>query len=203
MLVHKYLLLISSVSIFGSCHKPCDESDHRFSISNNFTEEKESINIGDTLWLSCMTPTRIYDLNTQQVVDFKDAENFGSALTIADITKFHSDQRGAVDSFNFVASKGDIYTNPNLDPTGTKQLKFGRSDTTYVLKIGVIALKRGTYIFSISDVPDVFRNHKGKCGKATFEILNNNINKHLYLFENLWGPLSIHDAAHSYCFKVN
>lgn len=203
MVSYKYLLLILLFFAFSfSCHKPCNESDHRFSINYNFADEKDSINVGDTLWLMSETSTRINDLNTQQEVDFSNAENMGSALSIADITKFHSAQRGAVDSFNFTAINGNIYTNQSLNPNGTKQITFSESDNKYQLKIGIIALKRGIYIFSISDIPAVFRKDKGKCGMASFEILNNNADKHLYLFQNLWGPLSTYDATHSYCFKV-
>jgi hypothetical protein len=202
-MIARYLLL-SMLDLFFlvGCRKPCREPDRLFSINSNFLDEKESINVGDTLWLSCETSTTMTDKNRQTNIDFRNAENMATALHVADVAKFSSLQRGAIDSFGFIKITGDIYTDENLDPAGTKQIFFLEADSKYQFKVGIIAKKTGTYIFSIADIPTVFIKNKGKCGKASVEILNNNNNKHLYLFENVWGQLSTHDSAHSYCFKV-
>lgn len=203
MLSPKYILLLSFIfSYLIGCHKPCKESDHLFTIDFNFTDGKDSINIGDTIWLSCETSTTMFDKNTQTEIDFRNAENIASALTIADVAKFRSLQRGAIDSFSFIKVIGDIFTDQKLDPAGTKQIVFLESDSKYQFKTGIIAQKKGTYIFSIADITTVFIKNKGKCGKASFEVKIANTNKHLYLFENMWGQLSVYDSMHSYCFKV-
>ena len=197
----QFIFLMASC-ICMQCHKPCNESDHYFSITSNILPEKDSVRVGDTLILTCTTPKIMHDENTNSNIDFKNAQNFGSALGILDVLKFLSSQRGAVDSFNFIPISGDIYSDPALDPQGTKQLKFSETNTDYELKAIVITKKKGVYIFSIGDNPSVFIENRGKCGKASIEILNDNINKHLYLFEDALGQLSDFDRKHSYCVKV-
>ncbi len=184
------------------CHKPCNESDHHFSITSNILPEKDSVNVGDTLILACTTPKIMHDEKNNSDINFKNAQNFGSVLRVSDVSKFLSSQRGALDSFNFIPIAGDIYSDPNLDPHGTKQLKFLETNSDYELKAYIITGKKGTYIFSIGDNPSVFIQNKGKCGKASIEILNNNSDKHLYLFEDALGQLSTFDRMHSYCLKV-
>lgn len=196
------LITLIAASTFMQCHKPCNESDHQFSINSNFLPEKDSMNVGDTLILTCVTSKIMYDEATNTDINFRNAQNFGSALVISDVSKFLSAKRGAVDSFNFILVMGEIYTDSNLDPNGTKQLKFSETNNNYELKANIIPMRKGVYIFSIGDNPSVFIQGKGKCGKASIEILNNNTNKHLYLFENSLGQLSVFHKKHSYCLKV-
>lgn len=188
---------------FTSCKKPCNEPDYSFSIKASFSSERDSMPVGDTLWLKCETPSLMQDLNTKSQINFVEAENFGTVLIVQDITKFFTDYRGAVDSFDFIKIEGEINSIQTSDANRVKQLSFSESNNRYILKIGIIAKKRGLYIFTIPDIPSVvYRKGKEQCGKAGFEILNNNTDSHLYLMENLWGPLSVYDRKHCYCIKV-
>jgi hypothetical protein len=198
-----FFITVLFILHFMACKKPCHQPDYHFSINSSFAIEKDSMPVGDTLWLTCESSTNMLDLNTKSQIDFSNAQNFGSALIISDINKFHSLIRGAVDSFDFVKARGDIYTIQNLDPNGTKQLNFAEGNDMYSLKIGMVAKRKGLYILSIVDIPNVvYRKGQEQCGKGSFEILNNNLNRHFYLFENLWGPLSEYDKKHGYCVKV-
>ncbi|MDB5276119.1 MAG: hypothetical protein JWR61_1074 [Ferruginibacter sp.] len=197
------LLLTWFLLQFTACQKPCNESNYSFSITASFLGENDSIPLGDTLWLICQTSTRMQDLTTSSEVDFVSVVNLGTTLLVQDIKKFGTYERGAVDSFDFVKVEGEIYSVQTLDPKRVKQLSFLESNNKYNLKIGIIAKKKGSYVFSISDIPQVvYRKNMEQCGKASFEILNGNGDKHFYLFENIVGAISEYDRKHSYCLKV-
>jgi hypothetical protein len=175
--------------------------DYSFSINDTFSPESDSINLGDTLWLTCVIPVNITDINSQKTITFSDAENLGSDLVISDISKFNL-ERGAVDSFNYVQRHGTIFSDPSANPGGVKQLMFEGNSDSYLLEVGLIAQRAGAYVLTMNDVPKVYRKGMTNCGTAKFQFLNGNNQQHLYLFENLWGPPSIYDSTHSYCFKV-
>jgi hypothetical protein len=198
-------LLIAFIMIFsielavtiGSCGKPCHEPDHNFRIFDSFFPEKDSIKIGDTLFFTCIILKMETDIDTHVLINFSNLDNLGNNLIVSDISKFNQ-QRNAADSFSFFNVYGEIYS----DQYSAKQLKFEESDTSYSLKVGLIALKAGRYIFTLPDAPGIYRKGHLKCGRGNFEILNSNVDKHLYLFENIWGQLSTYDSLHSYCIKV-
>jgi hypothetical protein len=191
------VIIFLIVSADSGCGKPCHEPDYNFLISDSFLPEKDSINVGDTLFLICVVPKMETDTNTKMIINFSNLGNLGDNLVISDISKFKM-QRNAADSFSYFNVYGKIYS----DQYGAKQLSFEETDSTYSLKVGLIALKAGLYIFTLPDAPGIYRKGHVKCGRGNFEILNSNIDKHLYLFENIWGQLSTYDSAHSYCIKV-
>ncbi len=197
----KVIFFAVIIGFFNGCHKPCNLPNYTFLVNDHFTPEKDSIQIGDTLWLTCAISKTLVDINSQEKVNFPDAQNLGTNLIISDISKFNL-QRGAVDSFAYVQIRGNIYTDQTSNPHGAKQIGFEEDANYYLLEVGLVAIKMGTYILTVPDNPYVFRKGMTKCGTASFQILNSNTNKHLYLFENIWGQLSEYDSTHSYCFKV-
>lgn len=195
------LRILLCLVLFESCHKPCTLPNYLFLANTIFSPEKDSIKVNDTLWLSCIINKNLNDINTQKTVDFSSAENMGTDLLISDILKFSS-ERGAVDSFDYIKRHGNIYTDPSLNPKGAKQLSFEENSTSYLLDVGLIARKAGSYILTVPDNSYVYRKGMPKCGTGNFLFINTNSKKHLYLFENIRGQLSEYDSAHSYCFKV-
>lgn len=194
----KFFLIFFCILVVNcGCQKPCNEPDYNFTVFESFSPEKESMNIGDTLYLDCKIPKMEKDNNTGQVINFSNLANLGDNLIISDISKFDA-KREAADSFSYVNIYGKIYSDNN----GAKQFQFMETDSTYRLKVGLILLKAGSYIFTIPDIPGVYRNGHIRCGVGNYAVLNSNINKHLYLFEDLWGALSIYDRNRSYCIKV-
>ncbi len=199
--MNKLLIFIAlSVATLHSCHKPCNQPDYSFSFTDNFFPEKDSISIGDTLWLICKIPKdSMIDSYSQKEVNFSNAENFIGNLIISDIAAFEN-QRWAIDSFTYFNVTGTIYTDAKANHV--KQISFSESDTAFLLKIGLVAARKGIYILTVPDIPGVYRKGYGKCGAGNFEILNANTNQHLYLFEDRWGQLASYDRIRSYCFKV-
>ncbi len=195
--MNKFIIQISIILFFNACHRPCNEPDYNFSVTESFFPEQDSINVGDTLFLTSIIPKAETDINTRMIIDFSSLGNLGDNLVISDISKFNT-QRDAADSFSYFNVHGKIYSSQY----GAKQLTFEETDSAHFLKVGLIALKKGLYILTVPDIPGVYRTGHVKCGRGNFEILNSNVDKHLYLFENMWGQLSNYDSLHSYCIKV-
>lgn len=149
------ILFILVAGIVVSCHKPCQEPNYVFSINAYFTPEKDSINVGDTLWLISETSTKLKDINTGIEVNYENAQNLGSTLGIIDIKKTKSSNFGAIDSFNFIRIIGDIFTDQKISPEAVKQLRFEEANGKYRFKAGIIAQKKDSYIFSVSDAVNV------------------------------------------------
>ncbi|MDP4129837.1 MAG: hypothetical protein Q8918_14350 [Bacteroidota bacterium] len=187
---------LASVIILSSCHKTCHEQNYIFTSNDVFYPEKDSIQVGDTLQLTCTIS------KSQRLVYFSGAENLGGNLVISNIDSFATRARGAVEQFAYFNVLGSLYSNNNLLPNNIKLITYKESDSAYNLNVGIIALKKGRYIFSFTDDPGVYRTGSANCGVANFLFVNVNKNKHLYLFENVNGSLGPDDNLHSYCFKV-
>ncbi len=185
-----------------TCHKPCNEPDYTFVGNEHFFPEEDRLQIGDTLWLVSSIDKELMDTNTKKVIDFSSAANLSLAAIISDIKKFQ-DKRGAIDSFDYINMTGDIFSEVNTDTSNVKQLTYNEATSSFELKIGFIARKAGSYIFTIPDIPYLYRRGEPKCGVAKVVMLNQNVDKHLNIFENMWGALSSYDAAHCYCIEVN
>jgi hypothetical protein len=196
-----YIILVVTL-VFIECHKPCNEPDYTFKTGEFFSPEVDSIKIGDTLWLQSIVPKLQEDINTQQQVDFSHAQNMGSTLIISDIYRFSNSDRGAIGKFEYFKKTGNIFSDPKLDSSGVKQLAYYETDSSYTLEIGMIAKDTGNYILTVTDNLGVYRKGETRCGVASFEIINQNNNRHQYLFENVIGTLSEYDTEHSYCIKV-
>ncbi len=203
MAIKNIIAIAMAVAIINGCSKPCNEPDYSFSITESFSPEKDSINVGDTMWLVSETPVKMQDITTQARIDYSGAANFGSTLQVIDISKTQSTEIGAVDSFTYIKVIGDIFTDEKISPTKVKQLSFNEINGMYKIKIGIIAQKKGAYILFVGNAANIYRTSSPKCGKASIEILNNNVNQHLFLYEDLYGSLSDFDKQHAYCFIVS
>ena len=136
------ICLISIIAVFlGSCRLPCSKSGFTFSVKESYFPETDSIEVKDTLWLTCKIPKNIQDISSQQMVYLSNLDNLGVNLIISDISKYVV-KRNAEDSFSHYNSQGRIYS----DNYGNKQLQFLETDSTYQLKVGLIASKAGSYI---------------------------------------------------------
>ena len=82
---------------------------------------------------------------------------------MSNIAKFGV-QRDVAGSFSYYNSQDMIYSNQY----GANQLNFMETDSSYQWKIGLIAQKAALYIFTIPDVPGVYRKGSVNCGVGTF-----------------------------------
>ena len=202
-----YKMLISAAFVctifFNGCHKPCQKNNYRFNGLGMFTPEKDSLQIGDTIWYNSSVPNQLMDNNLNQLIDYSGATNFRSQINFG-LVSFTNPTGGAVDSFVFIPIKGTISTNPLL-PNAAKTVAYIEQNGKYELSFGFVAQKKGIYFVSVIDIG----NSKKDCSDAIISLTLSNINKHQYYLNAIYFPGSPWGDSippivqtHSYCFKV-
>jgi hypothetical protein len=76
------LMLLSLVSVYATCHKhlDCRETVYNFEMGIKDYPDKDSINVGDTIWLEVNEPVILKDIQTGKDVNYSSANNLGSAM---------------------------------------------------------------------------------------------------------------------------
>lgn len=204
--ISEILYALGCIIIFGySCKKPCLQNgvSHSFAITVNMNPGTDSIKIGDTIYLNSITSTTLIDVNTGQSINYNGADNLGTTLSFSELIPGVDTGKGAVADFQYFSINGKIYNDPAIpNPTSFQQLKYQESNSSYILKVGIIAQKKGVYGVGIGDGLNVTR--KGSCDKAGFLISYANTNQHFYLHDQIYPsqPLDNYGRLHEFYFKV-
>ena len=189
--------MLSSI-LFTACPKECISTTHSFVCKVRYTPSDSLIKVGDTLWInSSFSCKGLLNTVTQKQEDY-----CGSIInsTLGAVT-LKGDLNPAIDSFDFVSRKGQIVTDPAINPNKIKQLYFANNNDQYELMIGVIAKKRGRYYFSVSE--GIASRKNVGCEKAAFNISIENSIKNLQMVTNFIGrDISEYERIHGYCFEV-
>ena len=196
--------LIYATTVFSTCNKTilgCSEESHSFQINAIAYPDKDSIHIGDTLWLEVNAPTTLKDVFSGKMMDYSGAANLGTVVTLL---QFFPDKNtsGAINNFYFFIQQGSKSSN-TVDPLSNQVLLVSEVNGSYKLKLGLIPSKIGNYVLTISNATNVYRKND-KCAKASFTIDFSETNQHFYLLK-LWRPdLVLDDLGKSkvYYFKV-
>lgn len=201
----KYLIvaitLITIVCIATGCGRSCLEAQYSFNIQQTFYPEKDSISIGDTLFLESSHSTTLNDSTLNSLVDFSGSD-MGGNLELLRLPDTSSIATGGMDNFNIVFLTGKPSGNDNI-PSQNKGCYFTESNNNYELKIRFVAKQKGIYLVSLGNAMGILKK-KGGCEKANFLITNANSNNHLYFYAN-WlhsNAISKYEKTHLYCFKV-
>lgn len=203
--INTTLLGVVLILCLTSCPGPrvCPDATYRFVVTATFTPERDSIRMGDTLYLSSSFSTKLLDVNSGREVDYSNATKVGSILFVQEIPQDKLPIKDAAGIFKYVNKKGIIYSDatvPNVERA--KQLTYQQSLNNYELLVGVVAQKKGVFCITIGDGFSVGRPSNG-CDKASFDIRLTNTNQHLsYLATYLGTPVSPYSAQRGYCFKV-
>ena len=200
------IFLIYLISINSTCKRriDCSQKIYSFSVPARAYQDRDSININDTIWIEFNELTTFKDDQTGQNVDFSNAANLGFGLTFdkfvgGSIT--NPGTVGAVSDFSSILIYGTELT--SLLPDRIKSFGFLEEAGRYKFKIGLVAKKEGFFSVSISNAANVYRRNDG-CSKAGFSITFANTNQHLYFYEQNrpgYTP-SEYERTHMYCFKV-
>jgi hypothetical protein len=202
------LVFISMTATFSTCKKGglgCVNNVYNFRTEAQAYPDKDSIKLGDTLWIKVNSLTTLIDLNSNQTVDFSGASNLGNAISIVKFTGNGSISDPAADyaanDFKYVAVIGVQVNNPFIE--GIREYLFAEDFNQYKFKLAIIPQKIGVYSIGISNSVNVGRQ-SDKCTKAGFEFYFANTDQHLYLLQkNRPGyVISEYERAHLYCFKV-
>lgn len=202
------LVILSFITIFSTCKKGglCGDNN-TYTFENNYataSPNNDSVLIGDTIWIEINIPSKLRDINTNQIVDFSNAVSIGNSFGVGEfIGGSISDPGtiGAVNNFSYITIKGHLINDNILNER--IQFSFNKINDSFYLKVGVIPKITGAYYVGISDDAGVYRKND-VCTKATFDFQFANTNQHLYLYQNNRPGyiISDYEKAHLYCFKV-
>lgn len=194
------LLLVAISTIFSTCKKNfgCANSTYSFEAGIRIYPDKDSINIGDTLWMEMNEPTTFLDLGSGLNVNYDNAENLGTTLRLIELLE-NSKFQGAYKKFKLKLEFGQNVQNLT-DTSSLKEYLFIERNNKYIFRLGFVPNQKGIFRISFGNAQNVYRKND-KCTKAGFVLKLKQTNSHAY-FNNTNFPGIITDSTKLYCFKV-
>lgn len=197
------LIGLYTIIILNSCGKNglgCANTTYNFEIGENLFPGKDSIRLGDTMYLNVNTSTKLKDLQSGNVVDYSNAGNLGNVVTILRILPAKKDI-GAISNFHLLMLKGQ--KGYSIDPLSQQVVLFGEESGYYVFNMAIVPKDTGRYVLNISNAANVYKKND-PCTKAGFTIDFRATDQHFYLLSS-WRPdLTLDEAGKKkvYYFKV-
>lgn len=197
-------LLISLGCLSATCRKwDCSQTDYSFEAFFKAYPDRDSIRIGDTIWLELQTPTQLKDLMSGQIVDYSGAVNLGTAISYLEIIGGIGDPPPipSANDFDYIIELGD--SSPTDKTNQIRAYIFREQSGTYSFKLGIIPKRSGLFLIAPGNATNVYRKHN-KCSKAGFNLTFKETNQRLNLYEQKRPGyiLSDYDKGHLYAFKV-
>lgn len=194
-----FLMLLSLTGIYSTCHKhlDCRETFYNFEMGIKAYPDKDSVHVGDTIWLEVNEPTTLKDVQTGTMVDYSGAANLGTSIAFQEYTSTTGQFTiSAVAKFKFFVVKGVnvINTSPDL----YKEYFFVEENVRYIFRLGVIPTETGVFRLGFSNASSVVRK-SDRCTKAFFSLNFKNTNQHFYFYPGGAGTPS---GGGTYYFKV-
>lgn len=203
------MLFIASQLLLGaSCGKGsltgCGQNNaYAFLANSNWMPQKQSYNVGDTLYLASTIPKILTDqVNTAIVVDYSNSMGIGGNITFFELDSMAHQALDATVKFEVSASTGQVSNHPD-NPGRLKVFEYAEGSTNYSLLIRVIPKQKGIFALFISDLLSAGLQGKN-CTKAGFSNILTNTNKNLNLFQFAMQrpPASQYETDRIYCFRV-
>ncbi len=201
-----FLSFLAALTLTGCPDPPCFNPDpsYSFAVTAHFTPDKDSIQIGDTLYLVSEFPSTMIPIGGQEPVGYTHSTGIGNSLGIVELTETSKRSADAVNSFDYINVDGLIYNSKDIPSPGRfQQLKYKEVSDKYLLKVGFIPKKKGIYLIGIGSGLSNGRKTGDKCTKASFQTTLTNKDPHLYYYEDWSGlPMDPFATNISYLFKV-
>lgn len=199
------LMSISAIIIFNGCGKlrfDCANTTYTFQAGIKAYPDRDSLSIGDTIWLESTIPASLIDISTQKLIDYSGAGNLGTVISLDRFTGDHGSIYAA-NEFKYVLSKGKTVEKISNVPDRIREYLYIETGDQYYLKVGIIPQKAGIYMLGVGNPQNVFRN-SDKCTKAKYFINFENTKQHIYLYQNNRPGYKIEglELTNIYCFKV-
>lgn len=196
---------ISMATIFCTCKKGgllgCPTSTYSFGIDARVYPDKDSINIGDTIWAEINAPDVFVDRNSNQQISFGNAANMGTNMGFQKLISNSPPQiEGAINKFKFLLVEGTFVPNPHpiIEDTILKNFIMKDINGKYLFRLAIIPQDTGTFRFNFGNFVGVYRQNN-PCPKADFITTIIGTNQHYYLFP---GGIGIPPGGPDYCFYV-
>jgi hypothetical protein len=203
-LIKTVLFIIPFFFIFSTCKKnkgECIGNAYQLKEAWNIFPQKDSINIGDTLIFSSNFSNKPLDYNSNTNVDFSGNALIGTSFSFR-LIKGYNDLVPSVDSFSFFTLDGRFKDN-DVKPNQVKDIFWFETNSQYKIKIGIIARKRGDYLFTITNAIGKLKKTNECENSAGITLTNNNSSNNAYLFRPYYGGnVPSRDSLITYCVRV-
>ena len=172
-------VIAALIFIEANCTKfplDCANTKYSFELPVKAFPNKDTIHVGDTIWLEINESTLIRDGRTGDIIDYSGTSNLGTALSFSFRDTAINLWADAANNFNFQIIHG-------LELRRTKlvtEYRFVENNGRYLFKLGVIPKVKGLYSLLFSNSDNTYRN-SDKCTKASFSIIFKNTDQHYYL----------------------
>jgi hypothetical protein len=107
------------------CPKPCIEANYSFAVNSQIIPDKDSVHVGDTIFLSSSFSDKLLDQSSGIVIDYSDAVDIGSAVSVIKLNIGDTVATDAVFDFNYLSINGKVYNDRSIPrPDGVQQLTY-------------------------------------------------------------------------------
>jgi hypothetical protein len=146
------LVLVISLLFFSSCGKECLKF-HSPVLPYFVYPTKDTIHIGDTIWLEAKMSHMMKDFETSEFTDYKsvDFNSYFDIQILTDTTRYISDQPNpsyATSKFTLIKSIGDYISDGEVC-----RINYLNRNDSFLLKVGFIAKNEGFYRFNLAYNP--------------------------------------------------
>ncbi len=201
------ILVIASFCMGSTCNKyplGCYGNAYTFEIPLKIYPDKETVAVGDTIWIEIATPKQFTDLPTGRKIDFDGAANLGIDVDFLQLCPDSILERSvipAVSAFQLLVIKGTFLPD-DLSPDRNVDYNYYEGDASYQFKLAVIPKQKGIYVIAPGDASSVY-SKTCRCPKAGFQMRYKETNQHTHIYTDFWPfQPSLFELSHMYCLKV-
>lgn len=175
----------------------CPNNIYQFKMDARITPDKDTVHIGDTIWVEINSPTIFKDQTSGEEINFNKAANLGTDISFVKLIDRSPIQlEDAVSDFYFDLALGA--ETPSSWLQSIKLYLFEEINGRYMFSLGIIPKETGTYRINLENPSGVYRKRK-LCPKAAFSMRLVQTDQHYYLYP---GGDTVTPAGADYYFYV-
>ncbi|MEO8769421.1 MAG: hypothetical protein ABI402_05035 [Ferruginibacter sp.] len=181
------LILVISSIVFQACNNdktvPCLRGGYSFAVTSEWSPQKETYHIGDTIYFISNFPKTMTDqVNTSLSVDYSNSVGIQGDITIICLDSVAQRPVLARDSFDLFSVKGN-FSELAGSQNGGIAFNYNETNLNYEFVGAFICQKKGIYGIGAGDLSS--RGLRGDdCTNAGFTMTVTNSEQHLYLHYN-------------------
>ena len=196
------ILLITAVATtFSTCKKGgilgCHQS-FAFTIDAKVFPDKDTVNIGDTIFVEVNFPTTLTDSSSGEIANLNGGSGVSTDMGFVKLVNNSPiELDDAVADFDFKLINGKEL--PTSKPQLIKLYSFDESGSQILFKLAIVPKVTGTFSFNLGSAPDA-EEKNSRCPTFTLNyLLKNTTNQHYYLYP---GGSNVTPEGADYYFYV-